>query len=96
MDFLGLGKKMFLRRAKSAITKAFEEDRIVFFDDKVEYTDKEGNKTVLGINGMSAHLLTTMSDFLVAKTGNEMATPVLLDVGIKDIREILEQLRGKR
>lgn len=96
MDFLGLGKKVFLRQAKSIITKAFDEGRIAFNEDKVEYTNKQGEKFVLGLDGMSAHLLGVMADFLTKKTGNEMATPSFVGVEPDDIKKILVKLKDKK
>ena len=94
MDIFGLGKKVFLKRADIIINQAFKEGRIVFNEDKVEYTNKQGEKFILGLDGMSAHLLGVMADFLTEKTHNEMATPALAGVVPDDIKKILVKLRG--
>ena len=103
MDVIGFAKKRLLARIKDALKKSQKEGRLVFGDDKVGYTDKEGQERLLTLDELAAFLWDKINVQLGGAAGKiAMVTgsiqPNLAIVGISpdDIKGVLEEIKKSR
>lgn len=95
MNLFKMGRKLALKQIESSSKKAFEQGRLVFKDDSVEYTEHSGDKTIGTMTDIACIIHTNVSNNLITNTGDVRASLDGMEISIADVEKILEKIKGR-
>jgi hypothetical protein len=88
-------RNLILRRIEESITKRYKQGKVVFKDgENVEYTNVQGEKSVMSILELSILAWGIFNDEMVGTVGSIQANLIVLGITPSDIEVILRKLKN--
>jgi hypothetical protein len=80
---------------KGTLNKAYKEDRLTFADERVEYTDKEGETHKLTLDELASYFWDKFNSQLIGGTGMASSNLSAVEIAPEDIKAVLLEIKDK-